>query len=477
MIDQSALDLLTVIGGAFTRVAGTNGGEYAGACPFCGGRDRFRVWPHATPPRWWCRQCERHGDAVAFVQQREGVRFDAAVRMLGLQGPARPYRGAVAAPPAHPPVSDDPPSAAWQAAAEAFVEASQAQLRGPYRKPLEWLLQRGYRTETLTAARIGYHPGSGVQGDQHVVPRSTWGLPDDPPARPGGAPRTMLWLPRGIVIPWYVDGVLWKVFVRRPIPPDAWEAVRSLPSATPAPSEQAALVVRCLRAQRSYLTVRALARQCGLSHAAVQAALTALQAAKWVQRPTKHYQVPGGSNSIYHADTVQPGRPVVLVEAALDALAIQQAAGDRCAAVATGTTGGRSVRWCARIVPATPVLLAYDNDQGGNAPRTYWQAVLGPKAFVWRPYLDDPAAMVAHGMDVRGWIEAGLAAAAAASSETVRPADGQAALDRAIDQALRRGDLAQARHLAQGHRDAAGALAYVAMYAALNGGPPDDAAA
>ncbi|MBV9711108.1 MAG: hypothetical protein JO011_09365, partial [Ktedonobacteraceae bacterium] len=29
------------------RVASTHGGEYAGPCPFCGGTDRFRVWPDA----------------------------------------------------------------------------------------------------------------------------------------------------------------------------------------------------------------------------------------------------------------------------------------------------------------------------------------------------------------------------------------------------------------------------------------------
>jgi DNA primase len=39
------------------RVASTNGGEWAGPCPWCGGTDRFRVWPYAARPRYWCRQC------------------------------------------------------------------------------------------------------------------------------------------------------------------------------------------------------------------------------------------------------------------------------------------------------------------------------------------------------------------------------------------------------------------------------------
>ena len=30
---------------ALRKVAATNGGEWAGPCPFCGGDDRFRLWP------------------------------------------------------------------------------------------------------------------------------------------------------------------------------------------------------------------------------------------------------------------------------------------------------------------------------------------------------------------------------------------------------------------------------------------------
>jgi len=40
-------DLLTLAERYTTvkRVATTGGGEYAGPCPMCGGRDRFRKWP------------------------------------------------------------------------------------------------------------------------------------------------------------------------------------------------------------------------------------------------------------------------------------------------------------------------------------------------------------------------------------------------------------------------------------------------
>jgi DNA primase len=59
MIDVKALkqqvDLLDLVGRdtQLRKVASTRGGEYAGPCPFCGGRDRLRVQPERR--LWWCR--------------------------------------------------------------------------------------------------------------------------------------------------------------------------------------------------------------------------------------------------------------------------------------------------------------------------------------------------------------------------------------------------------------------------------------
>ncbi len=52
--------------GSFKRVAATNGGEWAGPCPMCGGDDRLRAWPNPREghPRAWCRQCHRSGDVL-----------------------------------------------------------------------------------------------------------------------------------------------------------------------------------------------------------------------------------------------------------------------------------------------------------------------------------------------------------------------------------------------------------------------------
>src|SRR5919201_4167899 len=118
-------DLLGLIGAdtRLKKVASTGGGEYAGPCPFCGGRDRFRVQPEKG--RWWCRGCSqspRWQDAIAYVRQREGLGFAEACQRLGaspselgLARPLSPRRGLAAGPPSRPrspaaPIVQAPPS-------------------------------------------------------------------------------------------------------------------------------------------------------------------------------------------------------------------------------------------------------------------------------------------------------------------------------------------------------------------------------
>jgi DNA primase len=84
-IDTSAVNLLDIIPSRMTKVASTGGGEYHGACPFCGGTDRFITQPNQNPPKWWCRVCDRSGDAIAFMQQYHSISFQEAVERLGLE--------------------------------------------------------------------------------------------------------------------------------------------------------------------------------------------------------------------------------------------------------------------------------------------------------------------------------------------------------------------------------------------------------
>jgi hypothetical protein len=78
-------DILAELGwNGRTRVATTNGGEYAGPCPRCGGDDRFRVWPaHEGGARFWCRGCTWSGDVIALVSDLHRLDFHGACDYLG----------------------------------------------------------------------------------------------------------------------------------------------------------------------------------------------------------------------------------------------------------------------------------------------------------------------------------------------------------------------------------------------------------
>ncbi len=95
-----------------------------------------------------------------------------------------------------------------------------------------------------------------------------------------------------------------------------------------------------------------------------------------------------------------------------DALAVEQAAGDLVASVASGTTGARRMRWITRLAMCSKVLIALDAEEERNPAVaqaiTYWRKVLHPRGHRWRPYLKDPGEMLAQGMDVRGWVVAGI---------------------------------------------------------------------
>lgn len=68
--------------------------ELAGPCPFCGGEDRFLVFDDR---RYWCRVCEKRGDAIQLLRDRDGLSFRDACARLGVlvANPAQRQRASV----------------------------------------------------------------------------------------------------------------------------------------------------------------------------------------------------------------------------------------------------------------------------------------------------------------------------------------------------------------------------------------------
>ena len=176
--------------------ARTNGGEYAGPCPWCGGNDRFRVWPRSgAHGRYWCRQCGRSGDAIRLVRELRHMSFAEACRYLDIARPQPVPR------PAARPASLTAPPKVWQDRAWQYAEAAIARLWSDQGiRARRWLRGRGLSEETMQLSMLGYHPRDVRE------PAAAWGLD-----REGD-----IFIPRGITIPWVIDSELWRFNVRRP---------------------------------------------------------------------------------------------------------------------------------------------------------------------------------------------------------------------------------------------------------------------
>lgn len=108
----------------------------------------------------------------------------------------------------YPPETVEPPCEAWQARAEAFIDWAGRRLwraTEDAERQREYLYRRGLTNHTIISFELGYSPADFVRS------RADWGLEPDEDV------GDRLWLPAGIVVPWFVDGALWRVTIRRPI--------------------------------------------------------------------------------------------------------------------------------------------------------------------------------------------------------------------------------------------------------------------
>jgi hypothetical protein len=356
------------------RCGGTNGGEWKAPCPSCGGEDRFCIWPHhpdSDTGRVWCRQCEYGGDGIQYARDIEDMSFREAVDHFGVhrEMPDSAPRGDSVPPSDRPPVvtptsgkdfqklepsgprpwkAYEPPPDAWREAAERFAADAGRRLWSGHpaaASTLRYLRGRGLTDDTIRDARLGLHPSD-------TWPRkSAWGLDGE----------GKLWLPRGVVIPWFDAEGISSVNIRRPSGDvkdngEPWQA-------------------------------RKYQRAAG---------------------PSAPLYVAGVPSEFPKVD-----RPAVLVEGEFDALAVQQEAGDLCHAVATGSTGGaRRAEWLAMLRAVPAVLVAFDAEEPGEAASAAWLERL-PNGTRWAPHANDVAEMLATGKDVRLWARVGVAGARA----------------------------------------------------------------
>jgi len=208
--------LLEMIPG-LKRVANTKGGEWAGSCVFCGGKDRFRIWPEqGSTGRYWCRSCGKSGDAITLLKERDGLSFGEACKRLGLKPSllSKPGSGLPTNKPSTiwQPREPKTPGITWQEKACAFVKKSKpALMRASGVEGRAFLADRGLKPETIKSVGLGWNPQETYQS------RQSWGL--EPELNEKGKLKR-IWLPVGLVIPSFDQGRVIRLKIRRANPGD-----------------------------------------------------------------------------------------------------------------------------------------------------------------------------------------------------------------------------------------------------------------
>jgi len=318
------------------RLASTHGGEWAGPCPWCGGRDRFRCWPgQGEAGKYWCRQCGRAGDAIQYLKDYRRLTYREACDYLGRSpGPLTGERPR-ASRPAWTPRACSSPGDLWQRQARHLIDQAAGDLFTPGGRPgLAFLQDRGFTADTAQQFRLGW-----LAGDRWAWPPS-WGLPKV--LQDNGRPKK-LWIPGGLTIPLCQESRVIRVRIRRPEGDPRYFILRG--------SNTKAMVI-------------------------------------------------GGRQ----AETV-------LVESELDAMLLFQEAGTLVNLVALGNAQARPDQETAALLEQSRlILVSLDGDPAGAKEAWHWWKAHYSRARRWPPIRGkDPGEMFQAGVNLRAWVEAGLA--------------------------------------------------------------------
>lgn len=339
------------------KAASTHGGEWQGPCPACNGKDRFHVWPEQNNGQggYWCRGCDKAGDAIQFLRDFEGKSYHEACEILSIKPNHRDENtGSERKPKEKPeftPAQHASPADLWREKADKFITWAQENLKHN-KKALEWLAARGINAWTAENFRLGWNPGE--DGKDIYRPRKAWGL-EEIINEKTGRPKTLC-IPRGLVIPYIIDNVIHRIKIRRP------------------------------------------------------------QAHRTQEWSIPYYVLPGSSKAIMIIG--RDRRAFVIVESELDAIACASACA-LAGAVALGTSRAKPDQETYAILKnSLQILNALDYDEAGAKAMTWWDEQFPDTCDRWPvPQGKDPGEAFEMGTDLGLWIKAGLPPALTISSD------------------------------------------------------------
>ena len=343
---MNVLDLLRKHGIEPKRASSTKGGEYASACPKCGGKDRFRVWPEQNENQgaYWCRQCGLGGDAIQFLRDFDGLTFRQACERLGRKLPdSKDLRTMKQKSKAADWTPRDPvePETTWRSKAQSLVFFASEQLLANATQ-MKWLADRGIGDDTVVKYWLGWLPEDVYRSLE------SWGLASVKNDETGK--DRPLWIPKGLTIPWIIGSDVVKLRIRRPDPVKFGPRYYMVPGS--------ASVTTLIRPKSAVQVVR---------------------------------------REVY-----------VIVESELDAIMIHEQAGDVCGAVALGSNSAHPDVESTKILKgATVILNALDFDDAGSSQRKWWEKHFAQSKRWPVPKGKDPGDAYKAGVNIREWVKAG----------------------------------------------------------------------
>lgn len=316
------------------------GASYSSPCPGCGGNNRFIIWPNN---RYWCRRCEKGGDSIQFCRDFLGMSYADACKKLHVDMKPFPSQVNLKVLPNFK-IANKPPRL-WQEKAFSFVKWCH-QLLLSYPEKLSKLFERGLNHETIIKSSLGLClDPTKIMPSGFFREKSAWGLSEE---SKDGQKAKKLWLPYGLVIPYFgSDELILKLKIRRL----DWFENDKLP--------------------------------------------------KYVEI-TGSMQQPSWFGS-------QDRLPVVIVEAEFDALLVRQEAGDLCCALALGGAKKKPDFETNQRLHRSPLLLyALDFDDAGKEQFLFWRKTY-PHLRAWpTPTEKSPGDAFKKGANIRQWIIDGI---------------------------------------------------------------------
>lgn len=341
------MDILASIsktGATYKKASSTRGGIYKGPCPWCGGNDRFSIYPNDNKGWYICNQCKKTGDAIQFERDYNHATFQEACERVGetskLQDKPTGKTGKSTKHESKPevwiPRVIENPNSIWVSKSESILFASfKFLLSSQGQEHREYLNLRGLTDDTIKKARIGYNPRS-INYDY-----GSFGL--TPELDQKGKEKT-IWIPSGVVIPCFTAQGLQRLRVRNANP----------------------------NGKNPYILLT------------------------------------GGTTEYLVYPDFSTSKKTMVVESELDGWLMWQIAGDLINVMAAGNAQTRPDAIAFELLQScSGVLCSFDFDEAGQTEAKWWSYHIRSKWWPV-PAEKDPGEAFKLGVDLRAWVESGV---------------------------------------------------------------------